>query len=60
MSVCVKAVDDPSAGSRLSTNLISHKVFSRSFCKSQFSNISANLFFILVTVKDKLTDLCGS
>ena len=30
------------------------------FCKSQFLHKSVNLFFILVIVKDKLTDLWGS
>ena len=40
--------------------LISHKVFLKSFCKSQFPHKSVNLFFISVTVKDKLTDLWGS
>ena len=40
--------------------LISHKVLLKSFCKSQFSHKSVNLFFILIIVKDKLTDLWGS
>ena len=43
-----------------SLELISHKVFLKSFCKSQLPNKSVNLFFILVIVKDKLTDLWGS
>jgi len=34
-------------------------VFLESFCKSQFPRQSVNLFFILVLVKDKLTDLRG-
>jgi len=38
---------------------ISHKVFFESFCKSQFPQNPVNLFFILVIVKDKLTDLWG-
>ena len=33
--------------------LISHKVFLKSFCKSQFPHKSVNLFFILVIVMDK-------
>ena len=41
-------------------NLVSHEVFSSSFCKSQFLHKSVNLFFILVTVEDTLTDLWGS
>ena len=39
--------------------LISQKVFIK-FCKSQFLHKSVNLFFILVIVKDKLTDLWES
>ena len=40
--------------------LISHKVFLKSFCKSQFPHKFVNLFFILIKVTDKLTDLWGS
>ena len=42
------------------SSVISHTVFSKSFGKCQFPHKSANLFFILVTVKDKLTNLWGS
>ena len=35
-------------------------VFLRSFCKSQFPHKAVNVFFILVIVKDKLTDLLVS
>jgi hypothetical protein len=35
-------------------------VLLKSFCKSQFPHKFVNLFFILVIVKDKLTDLWGS
>ena len=35
-------------------------VFIKLFCKSQFPHKSVNLFFILVIIKDKLTDLCGN
>jgi hypothetical protein len=38
---------------------ISHKVFPKFFCKSQFPLKSVILFLILVTKKDKLTDLWG-
>ena len=31
----------------------------KSFCKSQFPHKSVNLFFTLLIVKDKLTDLWG-
>ena len=40
--------------------LISHKVSLNSFCKSRFPHNFENLIFILVKVKDKLTDLWGS
>ena len=40
--------------------LISHTVFLKSFCKSQFPHKSVNLFFTLVIAKDKLRDLWGS
>ena len=39
--------------------LISHKVFFKPFCISQFAHKFVNLFFLLVIVKDKLTDLRG-
>ena len=39
---------------------ISHKVLLKSICKSQLPHKSVKLFFILVMVKDKLTDLLGS
>ena len=38
---------------------IPHIEFFQSFRKSQFPHKSVNLFFILVIVKDKLTDLWG-
>ena len=38
----------------------SDTTFFKSFCKSQFPHKYVNFFFILVTVKDKLTDLWGS
>ena len=41
-------------------NLVPQKVFIKSFCKSQFQHKFVNLFFILVIVKDKLTDLRGN
>ena len=37
--------------------LIAHKVFLRSFCKSQLPHISVNVFFKLVIVKDTLMDV---
>jgi len=39
--------------------LISQKVITKSFCKCQFPHKLVNLFFILVMIKDQLTDLCG-
>ena len=37
--------------------LISQKVFTKSFCKSQFPHESVNLFFALVRMKDTFTNL---
>ena len=42
------------------SGFISQRVFIKSFCKSPFPHKSVNLFFILVTIKDKLTNLCGN
>jgi len=39
--------------------LIAHKVFLKSFCKSQFPQKSVNLFLMLVIVKNKSTNLWG-
>ena len=39
--------------------LISQKVFIKSFFESQFSHKSVDFFFMLVVMKDKLADLCG-
>ena len=39
---------------------ISHKAFLESFGKNRFPHKSVNLFFILVIVKNKMTDLRGS
>ena len=39
--------------------IVSHKVLVKSFCKSRFPHKSVYLFFILVIVKDKLTDFWG-
>ena len=39
---------------------ISHKVFIKSYRKSQSPHKSVDLFFILVLAKDELTDLWGS
>ena len=36
---------------------ISQKVFVKSFCRSEFPHKSVNLFYVLVIIKDKLTDL---
>ena len=40
-------------GLRTRSNVISHKVFFKSFCNSQFPHKSVNLFCISVLVKDK-------
>ena len=42
------------------TQFISQKVFIQSLCKSQFPYKFVNLLFILVIIKDELTDLCGN
>ena len=39
---------------------ISHKVFLKSFCKSEFQHEFVNFFSTLVKVEDTLTDLWGS
>ena len=41
------------------SGFVSHKVFLKSFCESQFPHESVNLFFTLVIVKKKLMDLWG-
>ena len=38
-------------------SVMSHKIFLKCFCKSQFPHKPVNLFFILVIVKDTSTDL---
>ena len=43
-----------------SEDIMSQKVFIKSFCKSQFPHKFVNLFFILVMMKDKLMDSCGN
>ena len=40
-------------------NSISQKVFITSFRNSEFPLKFVNVFFIIVIIKDKLTDLCG-
>ena len=40
--------------------LISLKVFVKSFCRSQFPHKSVNLCFIITNTKDELTNLCGN
>ena len=42
------------------SDLISQKVFMKSFCKSHSPHKSVNLFFMSVIVKDELTDFWGS
>ena len=43
-----------------SPEFISQNCFTMSFGKSQFPHKSVNIFFILVMIKDKLTDLSGN
>ena len=42
------------------SGLTSQKVFIKLFCKSEFTHKSVNSFFILVMIKNNLTDLCGN
>ena len=46
-------------GARL-PELISHKVFSKPFCKSQPPHKSVNLFFPHTEIKNELTNLSGN
>ena len=41
-------------------NIISQKVFTKSFCKGQFPHKSVNLTFIITNIKNKSTDLSGN
>ena len=45
---------------RKASEPIPQKVFIQSFLTSQFPQKPVNLFFVLVIVKDKLTNLCGN
>ena len=40
--------------------LVSQKVFIQSFCKRQFPHKSVNSSFIITSINDKLTNLCGN
>ena len=42
------------------SGFISHKVFAKSFFKSQFPHKSVDLLLLLLIVKDTLKDLWGS
>ena len=42
-----------------SKTIVSQKVFIKSFCKKTFPHKFVYLFFILVRIKNKLTDLWG-
>ena len=41
-------------------DFISQKVFTKSFCTSQFPHKFVKLSFMLVIIKDKWTDLLGN
>ena len=43
-----------------SSHFISHKVFSKSFCKSQLLHRFVNLFFTITNLKNTFSDLCGN
>ena len=42
------------------SELITQKVFIKSFCKSRFTQKSGNSSFIITSMKDKLTDMRGN
>ena len=42
------------------SEFISHKEFSKSFCRSQLPNKSINISFTVTNIKNTLTDLCGN
>ena len=44
----------------MTPDLISHKVFLKSFCRSQRPHKSVNLSFTVTSNKNKQTDLCGN
>jgi len=56
----VEACDIPYSVSDNATNLISHKEFLQSFCRSQLPHKSVNLSFTITNINNKLTDLCGN
>ena len=39
---------------------VTHKVFSKSLCRSQLPHRSINLSFTITNIENKLTDLCGN
>ena len=43
---------------KVPTKVISQKLFTKSFCRSQFPHKSVNLSFIMANINNKLTDLC--
>ena len=51
---------EPPVGPFLTLMLISQKVFTKTFCRSQFPHKFVDSFFVLVIIKDELTDLCGN
>ena len=45
---------------QVNPQVISQKVFMKSFCRSQFWHKSVNSFYISVALNGKLMDLCGN
>ena len=41
------------------SGFLSHKVFSKSICRSQLPYEFVNLSFTITNIKNELTDLCG-
>ena len=54
-----QGIQTPLSRSLSTGKRISHKVFKRSFCKSQLPHESVNLSFVSVMINDKLTDSWG-
>ena len=47
-------------GSGNTSEIVSQRVFIKLFCISQFPHKSVNLSFIIVIIRDELTNLCGN
>jgi len=57
---CLSQVDIRKLSPDGGMKLISHKVFFKSFCRSQVPHNSVNSSFTISNIKNKLTDSCGN